>query len=90
MTEIPFKQLQSYRTPVYNCKQHLALLKQTFFDINADRFFSLLARLKTRADFHFFHRRGGKVLGGVQVICNMPFLMLWKGHEMANQCAPGE
>ena len=34
----------------------------------------------SRADFHFFHRRGGKILGGVQVICNMPFLMLWKGH----------
>ena len=30
----------------------------------------------SRADFHFFHRRGGKILGGVQVICNMPFLML--------------
>ena len=24
----------------------------------------------------------------MQVICNMPFLMLWKGHEMANQSAP--
>ena len=22
----------------------------------------------TRADFHFFHRRGGKILGGVQVM----------------------
>ena len=33
--------------------------------------------------------RGGKILGGVQVICNMPFLMLWVGHEMANQSAPG-
>ena len=40
--------------------------------------------MSTRADFHFFHRRGGKILGGVQVICNMPFLMLWQGHEMAN------
>ena len=50
----------------------------------------------TRADFHFFfNRRGGKILGGVQalsysiaqwvqVICNMPFLMLWEDHEMAN------
>ena len=43
----------------------------------------------TRADFHFFHRRGGKILGGVQVICNIPFLMLREGHEMANQSAPG-
>ena len=42
-----------------------------------------------RTDFHFFHRRGGKILGGVQVICNMPFLMLREGHEMANQSAPG-
>ena len=42
-----------------------------------------------RAGFHFFHRRGGKILGGVQVICNMTFLMLWKGHELANQSAPG-
>ena len=41
-----------------------------------------------RADFQFFHRRGGKILGEVQVICNMPFLMLWKAHEMANQSAP--
>ena len=38
--------------------------------------------------FNFFHRRGGKSLGGVQVICIMPFLMLWEGHEMANQSAP--
>ena len=44
---------------------------------------------KARADFHFFHRRGGKILGGVQVICNMPFLILRKGHEMAKQSAPG-
>ena len=35
-------------------------------------------------DFHC-----GKILGGVQVICNMPFLMLWKGYEIANQSAPG-
>ena len=42
-----------------------------------------------RADFHFFHRRGGKNLGEVQVICNIPFLMLREGHEMANQSAPG-
>ena len=34
-------------------------------------------------------RRGGKILGGVQVICNMEFLMLWEGNEMANQSAPG-
>ena len=34
-------------------------------------------------------RWGGKVLGGVQVICNMPFLMLWEGHEMANESVPG-
>ena len=31
----------------------------------------------------------GGVLGGVQVICNMTFLMLWKGHGLANQSAPG-
>ena len=30
-----------------------------------------------------------KILGGVQIICNIPFLMLWEGHEMANQSAPG-
>ena len=42
-----------------------------------------------RVDFHFFHRRGGKILGGVQVICNMTLLMLWKDHELANQSAPG-
>ena len=47
--------------------------------------FSLTPR---RADFHFFHRRGGKILGRVQVICHMPFLMLWKGQEMANQSVP--
>ena len=40
-------------------------------------------------DFHFFHRKGGKILGGVQVRRNMPFLMLWEGHEMANQSVPG-
>ena len=34
-----------------------------------------------KGGFSFFHRRGGKILGGVQVICNMPFLMLRKGHE---------
>ena len=34
-------------------------------------------------------RRGGKILGGVQVICNMPFVMLREGHEMANQSPPG-
>ena len=33
--------------------------------------------------------RGGKILGGVQVICNMPFLMLREGHEMANRSTPG-
>ena len=33
--------------------------------------------------------RGGNILGGVQDICNMPFLMLWQGYEMANQNAPG-
>ena len=33
--------------------------------------------------------RGGQILGGVQVICNMPFLMLREGHEMANQSALG-
>ena len=46
-------------------------------------------RWMARADFHFFHRRGRKILGGVQVICNMPSLMLREGHEMANQSAPG-
>ena len=45
--------------------------------------------LVPRADFHFFHKRGGKILGGVQVICNILFLMLREGHEMANQSAPG-
>ena len=40
------------------------------------------------ADFHFFNRRDGEILGGVHVICNLPFLMLWKGHEMASQSAP--
>ena len=40
-------------------------------------------------DFHFFHRSGEKILGGVHVICNMPFLMLQEGHEMANQSVPG-
>ena len=39
--------------------------------------------------FIFVHRRGGKIFGGVQVIRNVPFLMLWEGHEMANQSAPG-
>ena len=34
-------------------------------------------------------RRGAKILGGVQVICNMPFVMLREGHEMANQSLPG-
>ena len=33
--------------------------------------------------------RGGKILGGVQVTCNMPFLMLWEGLEMAKQSVPG-
>ena len=28
------------------------------------------------------------MLGGVQDICNMPFLMLREGHNMANQTAP--
>ena len=39
--------------------------------------------------FHFFHMRGGRILGGVQVICNMPFLMLHEGHKMAIQSVPG-
>ena len=43
----------------------------------------------TRTDFVFFCRRGGKILGGVQVICNMPFLMLWKGQEMATKVHQG-
>ena len=33
--------------------------------------------------------RGGKILGGVQVIYSMEFLMLWEGNEMANQSALG-
>ena len=37
----------------------------------------------------FFSQEGGKTLGGVQVICNMPFLMLWEEHEMSNQSVPG-
>ena len=37
--------------------------------------------------FIFFHRRSGKILGEVQVICNMSFI--WEGHEMANQSVPG-
>ena len=44
--------------------------------------------LGTNGGFSFFYRRGGKILGGVQVICNMSFLMLWEGHEMASQSAP--
>ena len=54
------------------------------------------ASLGTKGGFSFFSqegwknfRRGGKFLGGVQVICHMPFLMLREGHEMANQSAPG-
>ena len=42
-----------------------------------------------KGGFSFFLRRGGNILGGVQVIYNMPFLMLQEGHEMANQSAPG-
>ena len=30
-----------------------------------------------------FSLESEKILGGVQVICNMPFLMLREGHEMA-------
>ena len=41
-----------------------------------------------KGEFSFFHRRGGKNLGRVQVICNMPFLMLREEHEMANPSAP--
>ena len=37
----------------------------------------------------FFHWSSGKILDGVQIICNMPFLMLWKLHEVANQSGPG-
>ena len=40
-------------------------------------------------DFHSFHRKGGKILVVLQVICNMPFLMPWEGHEMGNKSAPG-
>ena len=36
----------------------------------------------------FFHRRGGEILGRVQVTCDMPFLMLREVHKMANQSAP--
>ena len=35
--------------------------------------------------FLFFHRRGRKILGRVQVMCNMPFLML--GRSMKCQGA---
>ena len=35
-----------------------------------------------KGGFSFFHKRGGKILGG-----EAPYLR--KGHEMANQCAPG-
>ena len=42
----------------------------------------------SREDFHFFHRGGAKILGRVQVICNMPFLMLRERHKIVNQSAP--
>ena len=41
--------------------------------------------------FSFFSQEGWKNFrwgASLQVICNMPFFMLWKGHEMANQTAP--
>ena len=54
--------------------------------INLDRVSQTQGRI-----FFFFHRRGGKILGGVQVICNMQFLMLWKAQEMATKvCQGGE
>ena len=34
--------------------------------------------IDTRVDFHFFR---WKILGGVQVMCNVPFLMLRQGRE---------
>ena len=45
--------------------------------------------IEVGADFHFSHRRGGKILGGMHVICNMPFVMLREEHKMANQSPPG-
>ena len=40
-------------------------------------------------DFHFFSQEGWKNFRWGVVICNMPFLMVWEGHEMANQSVPG-
>ena len=37
-----------------------------------------ISTLQARVDFHFLHRRGGKIWGGVQVICNMLFLLPWE------------
>ena len=55
-----------------------------------------MASYSVKGGFSFFSQegwknvwRGGQILGGVQVICNMPFLMLREGHEMANQSALG-
>ena len=50
---------------------------------------SVSQRILSKDGFSFFSQEGWKILGGVQVICNMPFLMLREGHEMANQSAPG-
>ena len=49
-----------------------------------------IAYYRATADFHFFHRRGGEILGGVQVICNMPFLMLRKGMKWQTNVRQGE
>ena len=44
---------------------------------------------KSKGGFSFFPWGVGKILGGVQVICNMPSLMLQEEHEMANRSVPG-
>ena len=62
---------------------------QTIASVGSQQSAANVSKDRLKGGFSFFHRRGGKILGGVQVICNMPFLMLWKGHEMANQSVPG-
>ena len=54
-------------------------------------YFNMDIRLRiAKGGFSFFFTGGvEKFLGGVQVICNMPFLMLQEGHQMENQSVPG-
>ena len=49
---------------------------------------SLEASNFPKGEYSFFSPEGGRNLGRVQVICNMPFLMLREEHEMANPSAP--